>query len=398
MRPQLRGVVALGADALRAMGAVGLDEVRERTGGALPSSPDSLADARVMTELLGRPVRSVRLPGVEFESSNCQNFIVEVEEADGATTSLYAKLPATPLGPRLFANTVGYWALECHFCRHVAPQLTVRVPQVHAVAERGSRFVLLLEDLRSLPGARLFTNRDTAAGTTVEQARRCLSAFARLHASCHGWDRARQDALLPLSRHPFLSGRGRVVSTALNGTAIQRARQRAPELVSADLAATYRRTLEHWDTMLAHWYSGPLTLVHGDSHLANCFEYDGPGGREVGFLDFQGVHWAPGVRDVAYFLINSLEVGLLAGVERDLVDHYLGELAQHGVHLDRDETWRLYRSLAFQALVVGVVAVGLGGFTESENTVHTMLTRQVAAVERLGYADLLDQLTAQPPT
>ena len=67
--------------------------------------------------------------------------------------------------------------------------------------------------------------------------------------------------------------------------------------------------------MIDVWYGEPLTLIHGDSHLANCFEYPTPGGPRMGLIDFQGMHWCKGIRDVQYFLINSLEPDLLAAHE-----------------------------------------------------------------------------------
>ena len=386
----MRGALSLGLSAVRAAGAIGADAVLR--GSSLPSTPEDLARPEVLGPLLGREVRDVRLTGVEFPSSNCRNFLLEVEELDGSTTSVYAKLPTGDFGARLFANTVGYWDLECRFSRDVAPSVPLRVPEVYAVAQRRSRFVLLLEDLHQLPGARLFVNADVLAGVDLDRARRCLSAFAELHAHFHDWDPARRDALVPWSTHSFASPRGRTLSPALNRAAIRRAVQRAPGLVDEQLAAAYLRTLDSWDAMLDLWYSGPLTLVHGDSHLGNTFEYDEGSGPRVGLLDFQGVHWAPGIRDIAYFLINSLDHETLADVEQDLVDHYLAELESRGVVLDRDETWRLYRAFAFQVLVVGVVATGLGGFTESDTVVETMLARQVAAMTRLDYAGLLDEV------
>jgi hypothetical protein len=41
------------------------------------------------------------------------------------------------------------------------------------------------------------------------------------------------------------------------------------------------------------------------------------------------------------------------------------------------------------------VATGLGGFTESDTVVETMLARQVAAMTRLDYAGLLDEVLAR---
>lgn len=385
-----RGVTTLGGRVVSALGRVALDAAADPLGRALPRGPEDLADAEVMTRLLGRPVASARLPGTTFESSNCRNVLVEVTEADGTVGTLYAKLPARELGPRAFANALGFWALECVFCERVAPEVPVRVPGVAAVARSRSRFVLLLEDLTADDGVELFTNRDMAAGTDLDRARRCLTAFAELHAHFHDWPADRRDDLLAPALHPYLPARQRPLTRALNGIAADRAHRRAPELVGADHVALVETALDRWDALLDHWYGGPLTLVHGDSHLANCFEYQGPDGPRVGFLDFQGVHWSQGIRDVAYFLIHSVAPDLLAAHEDELIDHYLGELAARGVALDPDDTRFRYRTFAFQPLMVGLVAVGLGGFTEREDTVRTFLTRELAAVDRLDVAGALD--------
>ncbi|HEY1739607.1 MAG TPA: hypothetical protein VGI86_12895 [Acidimicrobiia bacterium] len=387
------GSARLGADTARALGLVGLDALREPLGRALPRTPEQLARPDVLTALLGTEVRAARLPGERFESSNCQNFLVDVESRDGEIRTLYAKLPARELAPRVFANALGFWALECTFCRDVAARVPVRVPRVLAVDRRGSRFVLLLENINELPGARLFENRDMAAGTTVDQARRCLTAFAGLHAAFHGWDAMQREQLLPLALHPFLPARQRPVTIALNTMAVDRAHRAAPELFTAEHAATCRRAFANWDALLHYWYRDPLTLVHGDSHLANCFEYATPDGPQVGLLDFQGVHWSKGIRDVAYFLIHSLEPELLTAHEDALIDHYLAELAVREVRLEPELAREQYRSFALQPLMVGVVAVGLGGFTEREATVRTMLERELAAFDRLGFASWLDTMS-----
>lgn len=393
-----RGALQLSASAARACALFGADAARERLRRALPRTPEQVARPDVMTALLGRPVHDVQLTGARFDSSNCQNFLVEIDaDADasaddgaaGGSRTLYAKLPAAELAPRLFANTVGYWHLECAFCARVAPHVAVRVPRVHAVAERGSRFVLLLENVATLPGARMFVNADMAAGTTPEQARRCLTSLAELHAGFHGWDRVARERLLPSALHPQLAPRRRAAMQTLNRAAVKQARRKAPSLVSDAVARTYADALDRWDALLERWHTEPLTLVHGDSHLANCFEYATNDGPRVGWLDFQGVHWSKGIRDVAYFLIHSLDPDALAAHESALIDHYLGELARRGVVVDADRTRDEYRGAAFQALMVGVVAVGLGGFTERESTVHTMLRREIAAIERLDFAGWL---------
>src|SRR4051794_32611688 len=137
MPTQVRGTAQLVGSAARALALVGADAARDRFAGALPRTPADLARPTVLGALLGSPVTEVRLPGVSFDSSNCQNFLIEVDDPDGTTRTMYAKLPASELGPRVFANTIGYWHLECAFCNRIAPYVAVRVPRVYAVRERG---------------------------------------------------------------------------------------------------------------------------------------------------------------------------------------------------------------------------------------------------------------------
>jgi hypothetical protein len=404
---KLRGPLALASSIARAAAQLALDGARGPLGLSLPRTPEALTRAGTADALLrgcaptGAPllprVASARLPGVDFESSNCRNFLIELDYAESgadasAPRTLYAKLPTDSLATRLFAGALGFWALECTFCERVAARVPIRVPRVYAVARRGARFVLLLENLRESPGVRLFNNRDMAAGTTPERARLCLSAFAELHAAFHGWSPERREALLPIALHPFLPPRQRAITRALNAAAIGPAQRAAPELFPPEIAALCQRALERWDALMEFWYREPLTLVHGDSHLANCFEHATPGGPRMGMLDFQAVHWSKGIRDVQYFLIHSLEPELLAAHEDALIDHYLAELARFGVNLDPAETREQYRAFSFQTLMVGTVSIGLGALTEREATVRTVLRREVAAIRRLHFGDWLDGL------
>jgi hypothetical protein len=402
-----QGPLALASNGVRALSRIALDGLLERAGRALPATPEALVRDGVVEGLLetfapaGAPILprvvSARLPGVDFESSNCRNFLIELayEERQGsvdAPRTLYAKLPTESFATRLFAGSLGFWALECTFCERIAPQIPIRVPRVYAVAQRGARFVLLLENLRELPGARLFSNRDMAAGTTLERARLCLSAFAEMHAAFHDMRPERREALLPMALHPCLSDRSRAITLAMNRAAIEPARRTAPEELTPELAELCRRAFARWDAMASFWYQEPLTLVHGDSHLANLFEYATPSGPRMGMLDFQAVHWSKGIRDVQYFLIHSLEPDVLAAHEGALIDHYLAELARHGVRLDPAQTREQYRAFSFQTLMVGLVAMGLGTLTEREETVRTVLRREIAAIRRLKFGEWLDGL------
>ena len=397
-----------------AVGHMAKDRIDDAFGRALPTTPEQLARPAVVETLLRQypprgsdppivPIADVRLPGIEFDSSNCQNFLVDVaweasaDPAHVASTTelpgrLYAKLPCRELGTRVFANAVGFWSVEATFCRHLATRVPIRVPRVHAVAERGARFVLLLEDLGADPSVVLFQNRDMAAGTTPERAARCLRTFAELHAAFWETPPGERDSVLPIRLHPYLSPGGRGRSRALASIAIAPARRAAPDLFEDRHEAMLREAVEKWDRLVDVWYREPLTLVHGDSHLANCFEYAGSDGPRIGMLDFQGTHWCPGVRDVQYFLANSVEPKLLAAQEDDLLASYLDALAAHGVSLDRARAREQYVASSLQTLLVAVTTIGLGSLTERSETLRTVLRRNLAAVDRLGFADWLANL------
>lgn len=404
---ELRGGLTLATRSTRALLQIAADRCDEALGGALPRSAEALARPEVIDALVARytpkgvdplpPVAAVSLPGVEFESSNCKNFLLDLElggDAAGTRRSVYAKLPCDELTTRVFANAIGFWGLECSVAERVAPHVPVRVPRVYVVAQRGARFVLLLENLRELAGARLFDNRDMAAGTTPERARMCLTAFAELHATFWGWSAARREALLPTALHTYLSPDLRAMTRALNVASIAPAHRAAPDLFGPEQVALCRRATASWDALVEAWYREPLTLIHGDSHLANCFEYATEDGPRMGLLDFQASQWCKGMRDVQYFLINSLDPDVLAAHEEALIDHYLSELAGRGVELDPEEARIQYRAFSFQTLMVGVVSLGLGSLTERDATVRTVLARGIAAVERLRFGDWLGEVEA----
>jgi hypothetical protein len=408
---QLAGIVTLGSRVAGAGCQVARDRFEEALGRALPRTAEQLARPGIVDELIrcsalpGRAplpaVRNVALPGIGFESSNCENFLIDVEFETEASSegrdgplpkTLYAKMPCAQLATRMFANAVGFWEVEATFCERVASRVPIRVPHVYAVARRGARFVLLLENLYETPGVRLFINRDMASGTTPERARMCLSTLAVLHAEFWGWTETQREALVPTALHTYLAPGGRGMTRALNAAAIAPAHKAAPDLFTKRHVDLCRLAVRKWDALIDAWYSEPLTLIHGDSHLANCFEYPTPDGPRMGMIDFQGMQWCKGIRDVAYHLIDSLESDVLAEHEDVLIDHYIAELGRHGVELDAIMARDQYRAFSFQTLMVAVVSIGLGSLTERDETVRTVLRRSVAAIDRLKFGEWLEAL------
>ena len=62
-----------------------------------------------------------------------------------------------------------------------------------------------------------------------------------------------------------------------------------------DHPALEREILDLWD-------EGERTFIHGDPHAGNLFTHDG----RTGFHDWAMCSHSPGMRDVAYYLTNSM--------------------------------------------------------------------------------------------
>lgn len=378
-----------------------IDALAEPFGAALPLLPASVAKPKVLNRLLreqgteastGAEVSRVELLDIKSISSNCNNVVVRVE-SNGAPSSvpstLFIKLPSTNLWTRLFCNLLGIWSNECHFYRNAAPRVPIRVPRPYLVADQGSRFVLVLEDLHAADDLQLFTNPDLIAGVSVERAKQCLSTFASLHASFYGLSADERAAIIPPELHPFNSPNARVLSPVLSRAAIGPCHRKAPELFPKDMVKLYRDAMSKYDALMQYWFKEPLTLIHGDSHLGNFFVT----GDRMGMLDWQAVQWAKGMRDVQYFLINSMREDVLAAHERELIEHYVVELERYGMMISYEEAWEQYRAYSFQTLMTAVVSLGTASMTDMDEVLEVILARSVAAIRRVDFEDWLTELT-----
>ena len=131
-------------------------------------------------------------------------------------------------------------------------------------------------------------------------------------------------------------------------------------------------------------------LIHGDSHLGNFFV----DGDNMGMLDWQAVHWGKGVRDVQYFLIDSLPLEILQEHEQDLLQYYVDRLAAYGVELAFEEAWQQYRGFTFHTLMTIVVSIGFGAMSKQQNQLMAeILKRAVAAQQRADYPAWLEEVT-----
>jgi hypothetical protein len=171
---------------------------------------------------------------------------------------------------------------ELRFYQEIAPDVGIRVPRCYRAEATEAGTLLVLEDLSEWG-----CGADPAAAATV---------LAELHAR---WsDRA-------ASRWPWLRPVGAAADLV---EALYK--ETWPRLaVRADLIPPVRDLAERLvgnvtASELSITRAGPLTLVHGDASLANMRTSPS---AEIALLDWEDVSAAPGVVDLAWLLVSSVE-------------------------------------------------------------------------------------------
>ncbi len=382
-----------------------LDAILTPFGKAMPLNVDDVQTPIFINQLLQQHglnelgqaghITDVAPLDIACPSSNCINRVIALswqrklaaQSHIELPNSLFIKLPAREVSTRLFMNLFGSWQLECDFYRQFSGDFPVRIPKVYAAANQRSRFILLQENLQADANVTLFTNIDMMTGPSLGRAKQCLTTFARIHSTYAHLSQTEREARLPIANHPFLSPIMRELGRVINTRAGKVCLNKYPDLFPADVASVHLLAMQHWDRLLAWWFREPLTLIHGDSHIGNFFV----SGDELGMLDWQAAHWGKGIRDVQYFLINSLPSHILAEHEQMLLEHYIQALAENEIELSFDEAWEQYRAFSFHTLLTIVTSLALGALIEKDLVMKEVLQRAVAAVKRVHFDMWLDE-------
>jgi aminoglycoside phosphotransferase (APT) family kinase protein len=315
----------------------------------------------------GVRVREVELLDRQAGTTDRARLCVTYESAGASPPppTLFVKLAPRDARTRLFVNLMQLGATEVRFYREIAAAVPVAIPRaLHAVAGRGAQpFVLVLDDLAAA-GARFAT---VTSRIGLDDAQGVMRALARLHAAF--WQSPRFAGDLA-----WLRARGRnpnyPVERFISAVALAPGLRRFPEVVPAELRAAAPRISAARDHLEAAWATGPQTLLHGDAHVGNLYFLD----TAVGFLDWQVVQCGQGMRDVSYFLINSVPTAVRRAHQRDLIEIYRAALSEHGVSPPSPAVaWEQYRLHAFYAWIGAAVTAAAA-------------TLQVAAIARAGLA------------
>ncbi|WP_101951188.1 phosphotransferase family protein [Mycobacterium sp. 3519A] len=291
--------------------------------------------------------------------------------------SVFVKLAPFDAEQRMFVDQQGMGIAEARFYAELATDVPVRHPQpFYAAHDDAGRYVMVLEDLHAV-GARYPGHSDADLASFVEHT---IDAFAAMHAAFWDSPRFSPDGDLAWVRGAS-SSQSYGSAAALVRFAVEELGERLPA-ASHELAEVYVPRAEKVPGLIAE---GTRTLVHGDAHLGNMFI----DGTEPGFLDWAMVGCAPGLRDVAYFLGNSVPTQLRRAQERHLIARYCRGLQERGAEVDLDEAWGQYQLHLVSAWIAAVVTAGMGSKWQPIEIGLAATMRANAAIEDHGVAKLL---------
>jgi Ser/Thr protein kinase RdoA (MazF antagonist) len=136
------------------------------------------------------------------------------------------------------------------------------------------------------------------------------------------------------------------------------------------------------------WDEGERTFIHGDPHGGNLFD---DGGR-TGFYDWAMCSRSPGMRDVAYYLCNSVPSDTRHEIEGEMLDLYRHTLAARDIHIDPALTAKQYRLFAVYSWVSATSTAAVGSRWQPSDRALAAMERTTRAVEDCDSVGLLQEL------
>jgi hypothetical protein len=343
---------------------------------ALPATIEELTPVW-LSEALGLAVQGVEV--IDAHSGTTGRARVRLRGADSLPDTVFVKLQPFPPEQQQFLRATGLGVAEARLYAAVGNELPVRVPKVwhSSYDETEAQFVMVLEDLVAsgcrFPGP---DDDDVLAVTTS-----LFDELALLHATY--WDRE-----LPwLGAHVLSTRSSKEQRRSIGGaTAIVHS---AIEQFGADMPPAFCELGELYTArsreVAALWNDGTCTLIHGDDHIGNLFV---DGGR-TGFFDWAVASRFPGMRDVAYFLGNSLPTEVRREEEDALLARYRRALSSHGIDLEPALQREQYRLFAVYSWISATTTAAMGSRWQPAEVARVAMERTTQAVIDLDVLGLL---------
>ncbi|MFT5204371.1 MAG: thiamine kinase-like enzyme [Candidatus Aldehydirespiratoraceae bacterium] len=305
--------------------------------------------------------------------------------ADVPETVFLKLQPFTP-EQREFVAMVGMGVSESRLYAQAGDDLPVRIPKVwHSDYNADDNtFIMVLEDLDA-SGCRFTSAEDD---DVLDTAHAVMDELAVLHAAY--WNSDLSWLKAPAGMRNNKQG-DKVVTQALGFM------QSAVDQFADELPPAFRELSEfcmaRFGDVNGLYREGVRTLVHGDTHIGNMFiDADG----RLGLYDWAVTSALPGMRDIAYFLTNSIPTELRRENEQALIARYCAGLAERGVDFDTTAAWEQYRLFSIYSWSGCTATASVGSRWQPFEIAHKAMVRTTAAIDDLDSLGLLvDRLGAR---
>jgi hypothetical protein len=341
----------------------------------IPAGIDDLTPSW-FSQALGESVTAVEV--LDAHSGTTGRARVRLQ-SDSLPQTLFVKLqPFTP-EQQTFLRQVGLGVAEARLYANLGHELPVRIPRVwHSAHDKADgSFVMILEDLEA-SGCQFPSPGDDGI---VDVARSAMTELALLHATYLGRE-------IPwLATPEGMRRKPDDPKTAARRTHFIRL---ALDQFGEEMGPAFRRLaqlyIDRSGDIVGLFGEGELTLIHGDTHSGNLFVDDG----RTGFYDWAVVGRGPGMRDVAYFLCNSLPTSARRAEQDALLARYRAALAGHGVALDERTAADQYRLFSVYSWIAAVSTAAVGSQWQPIEIARAAMILTTTAIEDLGAVDLLE--------
>jgi hypothetical protein len=304
--------------------------------------------------------------------------------AASAPRTLIAKFPSPVASNRAVADTYDMYGREVRFYSELSPTTPLPHPRCYlaARAPTSSDFTLLLEDL----GDRRIG--DQVAGSDLAEAEIVIDAMAKFHAWSFGRTHdARFAWITPHANEAQISGMEGGFAFGWPRFESERARVIPPRL-----RAWAPRVGPSTRGILTRLCSGPQVIGHADFRLENMFFAALPEHAPFAIVDWQSITKTSPGQDLAYYLTQSVKLGVRRAHERALLRRYLDGMRAAGV---RDYAWdQLWHDYRLGTLYLFDYAVVIAATLDLANErgaaiAHALSERACAALVDLDCQDLL---------
>jgi aminoglycoside phosphotransferase (APT) family kinase protein len=344
----------------------------------IPGSVDDV-NAAWLGEALGAEVAAVEV--LDAHSGTTGRAKIRVESGGTLPDTLFLKLRPFDDEQAEFLKVIGLGTAEARFYAAVGNELPVRSPHVWHAAhdDADGSFVMVLEDLEAA-GCRFASPDDLDVVATAES---LVEELAKLHAAYWGQE------LDWLGTHALSPGDSPDAQERMSMGAmiVQSALDQFADQLPAEFRQLGERYIARNRDIGALWNEGERTLIHGDDHIGNLFV---DGGR-TGFYDWAVASRYPGMRDVAYFVCNSLPTEVRRAEQDGLITRYLRGLAAGGVELDRGTADQQYRLFSIYSWISATTTYAMGSKWQPTEVGRAATERTTQAIIDLDVLGLLDE-------